>query len=66
MLEHQKKILEAVSYDKALFRKELIKSQAWLNSNELTQLRIWVRQRFFDMHADVITDLLYPKYNFAS
>lgn len=65
MLEHQKKVLAALSYDKHLFRKELIKSQAWLNANELNHLRIWVRQNFYHKHSDVIEEVLYPEYKYA-
>ncbi len=66
MLEHQKKVLQGVSNDPFLFRKELIKSAAWLNSHELTQLRLWVREQFYPVHKNIIDDILYPRYDFAS
>jgi hypothetical protein len=66
MLEHQKKVLEAVSYDKALFRKELLKSLTWLNSEELTHLQLWLRENFYPEYANVIMEVFYPKYDVAS
>jgi hypothetical protein len=66
MLEHQKIVLNGVKNDKKLFRKELIKSLAWLNSHEQIQLRKWVRENFHHVHAEIIKDVLYPKYEQAS
>ncbi len=66
MLEHQKKVLEAVSYDNKLFKKELIKSQAWLNIHDQTKLRLWVKQKFYQQHADTINEILNTKYDYAS
>lgn len=42
MLEHQKKVLKGVSFDKALFNKELIKSHLWLNAIDQRKLSAWV------------------------
>jgi hypothetical protein len=60
MLEHQKVVLRNVSHDEHLFRKELIKSMAWLSSHELTELRKWLRQHFGSTHKAAIQDILYP------
>ena len=60
MLEHQKLVLKNVSYDKDLFKKELIKSFAWLNAYELTQLRVWLNANFKNTHWEVIKDIMYP------
>jgi hypothetical protein len=38
MLEHQKLVLEKVSNDRELFRKELLKSLKWLKSYEIYKL----------------------------
>ncbi|MCG8700864.1 MAG: hypothetical protein MI922_22610 [Bacteroidales bacterium] len=65
MLEHQKKVLQGVSYDKSLFRKELVKSIAWLNVFELSELRKWLNNSFWQTHADVITEVMYPNYEVA-
>lgn len=66
MLEHQKKVLQGVGNDKYLFKKELLKSLGWLNENEIKLLTQWVKEQFTHMHADVLMDVLYPKFNYAS
>lgn len=66
MLEHQKKVLKSVSFDKTLFRKELIKSLSWLNNKEQIQLAKWVRENFAHLHANIIMDVCHPKYDYAS
>lgn len=60
MLEHQKIVLNGVSEDKSLFKKELLKSLAWLNADEQEQLGHWVRENFKDTHKDIINDLMCP------
>lgn len=65
MLEHQKKVLKGVSKDKYLFKKELLKSMAWLNAHEQTQLRKWVWENYNHVHSEIIKDVLYPKYEVA-
>ena len=57
MLEHQKILLEQLSYDKHLFRKEIIKSFRWLKSYEIVQLYSWLRDRFGNTHGEVIQDV---------
>ena len=58
MLEIQKKVLAGVSNDKGLFRKELIKSHKWLDVLELKELKKWVVEKFYDMHKDIINEVL--------
>ncbi len=41
MLEFCKKILNNVSFDKKLFKKELSKSIGWLTKKETLHLKIW-------------------------
>ncbi len=65
MLEHQKIVLNGVQNNKQLFRKELIKSLAWMNPEELTKLRLWVRDKFYHKHSDVINEILYAKYEYV-
>ena len=65
MLELQKYVLRNVSEDKRLFKKELIKSQKWLNAPELGQLRVWVKKHFWATHRDEIEEALYFKYERA-
>lgn len=56
MLEHQKIILSNTSHDKMMFKKELYKSIGWLNPDELSELRRWVRRRYWNTHRDVIKE----------
>ena len=57
MLEHQKIILQKVSNNKELFRKELINSVKWLKSYEIFQLHAWIKKNFWDVHKEIITDV---------
>lgn len=66
MLEHQKIVLRGVSHDKSLFRKELIKSMAWLNANDQTELRSWVSQIYRDQYPNIIKDILDPSDDLPS
>lgn len=43
MLEYSKIILSKISFDKKLFRKEYKKAFRYLDNNERTTLRQWVR-----------------------
>lgn len=57
MLDHQKLILEQLSYDKELFRKEIVKSFRWLKSYEIISLHRWLKARYQRTHADVIQEV---------
>ncbi|MCG8698604.1 MAG: hypothetical protein MI922_11160 [Bacteroidales bacterium] len=57
MLEHQKLLLEQLSYDKDLFRKEIIKSFRWLKSYEIVQLYGWLKDRYGSTHGEIIQDV---------
>jgi hypothetical protein len=46
MLEFSKKVLNKVSFDKKLFKKELQKSLRWLNKGEMNHLKIWTLATF--------------------
>jgi hypothetical protein len=50
MLEYTKTILAKVSFDKALFEKELRKGINMLGSEEAQQLEQWCRERFSDRY----------------
>lgn len=65
MLEHQKIVLNGVSDSKELFRKELLKSLIWLNAEEQTQLRRWVKENFWNKHAEIIRDVFYRELKTA-
>ena len=46
MLKFYKSILEKVSFDADLFKKELRKSTKWLTKKELSNLKIWTLSAF--------------------
>ena len=46
MLEFSKKIINKVSFDKELFKKELQKSVRWVSKKELIHLKIWALATF--------------------
>ena len=46
MLEFSKKVLNKVSFDQKLFKKELQKSARWLNQKEMIHLKIWTLTAF--------------------
>ncbi len=54
MLELSKKILTKVSFDKSLFKKELIKAQNLLVAEEKIMLKIWCLATFGYVYRDVI------------
>jgi hypothetical protein len=41
MLKLCKSVLEKVSFDPQLFKKELMKATQWLNKKELSKLKVW-------------------------
>ena len=55
MLRFCKAVLQKVSFDKILFKKELKKSISWLNKEELIMLKIWCLSTF-GKHKDIILD----------
>jgi hypothetical protein len=56
MFEMSKKILEKVSFDRALFYKELVKNLKWIKPDEKTLLKAWCLANFGHMYKDVIID----------
>jgi hypothetical protein len=46
MLEFSKKILQKVSFDKQLFKKELQKSARWIGKHEVAGLKVWALTSF--------------------
>ncbi|MBF90846.1 MAG: hypothetical protein CMP75_03680 [Flavobacteriales bacterium] len=55
MLRFSKAVLQKVSFDKILFKKELKKSISWLKKEELMMLKIWCLATF-GKHKDIILD----------
>jgi hypothetical protein len=56
MFELSKKILEKVSFDKALFYKELVKTLRWLKPDEKMLLKVWCMTNFGHIYKDLIMD----------
>ena len=56
MFEMCKQILEKVSFDKSLFRKELYKSIHWIKKEELLALQVWCFASFGHLYQDVISE----------
>ncbi len=57
MFELSKKILEKVSFDKALFRKELRKAINWVRQDEKILLKIWCLTTFGSEYQNEILDV---------
>ena len=57
MLEFSKNILTKVSFDKMLFRKELIKALKYLKPNESLLLKVWLLGTFGQVYRDVIIEV---------
>ena len=56
MLEMSKLILQRVSFDPKLFKKELLKALKWLKPKERTMLYVWCLTQF-GMYRDVILEV---------
>lgn len=63
MLEFSKQILEKVSFDKFLFRKELTKALNWLKKDDALLLQAWCIATFGSMYGDVISDVFRTTIN---
>lgn len=57
MLELSKKILQKVSFDRKLFKKELRKSLNWLKPNEHILLKTWCLATFSAGYHEVIMEV---------
>ncbi|HTA83858.1 MAG TPA: hypothetical protein VK783_13020 [Bacteroidia bacterium] len=57
MFEMSKKILERVSFDRTLFRKELTKAVRWIKPDEKLLLQVWCLSTFGHMYKDVILEV---------
>lgn len=58
MLEMSKLVLQKVSFDKTLFRKELIKTRNWLKKDEVMMLKAWALITFAGKYDDLILEVL--------
>jgi len=57
MFEYTKEILTKVSFDKKLFKKELVKARRWLKSDERKMLMVWCLATFGHKYSDVLTEV---------
>ena len=54
MLQFCKKVLAKVSFDRALFAKELKKSMIWLKGAERESLKQWCLKKYGDLYGEII------------
>lgn len=59
MLEYTKTILQKVSFNRELFKKELIKSVRWLHKEEIILLQIWCLATFNDTYSDILNEVFF-------
>jgi hypothetical protein len=57
MFELSKRILEKVSFDKTLFRKELGKAVKWIKPDEKTVLKGWCLATFGHQYREEIMEV---------
>lgn len=57
MMEFSKQVLEKVSFDKLLFKKELIKARRWVGQSDQLVLKAWCLATFGHMYKDVILEV---------
>lgn len=56
MLELSKKILQKVSFDATLFRKELTKAIRWIQPDETLVLKAWCLATFGHLYSEIINE----------
>ncbi|MFH1120098.1 MAG: hypothetical protein V1775_09745 [Bacteroidota bacterium] len=57
MLEYSKTVLQKVSFNRDLFRKELKKSIQFLKREEIIMLQIWCLVSYNDKYGDIIREV---------
>ena len=57
MYELSRQILEKVSFDQSLFRKELIKAINWIEKEEKLLLKVWCIATFGHIYKDMIYEI---------
>lgn len=57
MLELSKQILQKVSFDRLLFRKELRKALRWIKKEEALLLRAWCLATFGSQYKELILEV---------
>lgn len=57
MLEMTKLVLQRVSFDSRLFKKELVKALKWLKKEEALALQAWCIATFGSQYANLIHEV---------
>lgn len=57
MMEFSKEVLQKVSFDKLLFKKELIKARRWVGQRDQLVLKAWCLATFGHEYKDVILEV---------
>jgi len=57
MMEFSKQVLQKVSFDRRLFKKELMKARRWLGTSDQLVLKAWCLATFGHMYKDVILEV---------
>jgi hypothetical protein len=57
MIEYAKVILPKVSFNKLLFKKELMKCISWMNPVERFELKQWCFNTFYPQYRDVLDEV---------
>ncbi|MFT4660207.1 MAG: hypothetical protein ACI8XB_000467 [Patiriisocius sp.] len=56
MLDYSKTLLNKVSFDRRLFKKELNKAISWIKKEDRLTLQIWCLATYGHMYKDVIVE----------
>jgi hypothetical protein len=59
MMEFSKHVLQKVSFDQRLFKKELIKARRWLGQHDQLVLKAWCLATFGHLYRDVIIEVFH-------
>jgi hypothetical protein len=57
MMELSKQVLEKVSFDSRLFKKELVKARRWLGQHDQLLLKAWCLATFGHQYKDIILEV---------
>ncbi len=57
MMEFSKQVLQKVSFDQRLFKKELIKARRWVGQHDQLVLKAWCLATFGHIYRDLIMDV---------
>lgn len=57
MFELSKEILQKVSFDRRLFKKELLKALRWVKKEEKLLLKAWCLATFGNRYNDIIREV---------